>query len=269
MITIVASSFKGGTGKTSACLHIASALSLFHQKKCLLVDFDPQANLTSSLGFSTDELETMVPVLQDEKSIRDVIKGSRIKDLDLICANTYLDQIEATAPLVSDPYAHERLREALKDVADDYDFCFIDIPPSLNWLCRSAFYASDYSLICAIPEPFSVLAMQRLQKYHGAINKNHRIDVVGVVLSFWDERGSINDALVKGIDMAFEGKIFDAKVRRDKAIPKSVLDGLPVFLTEKTSRASEDYQKLADEFMTRVSELGTTAKRGEYVQTQR
>ena len=59
MITVVAASFKGGTGKTSACLHLASALSLFHRKKWLLVDFDPQANLTSSLGFSTDDLDTI------------------------------------------------------------------------------------------------------------------------------------------------------------------------------------------------------------------
>lgn len=268
MITIVASSFKGGTGKTSACLHIASALSLFHKKKCLLVDFDPQANLTSSLGFSTDDLETMVPVLQDEKRIKNVFKRSRIENLDLICANTYLDQIEATAPLVSDPYAHERLRGALKEVSNDYDFCFVDIPPSLNWLCRSAFYASDYSLICAIPEPFSVLAMQRLQKYHDVINKNHHIDVVGVLLSFWDERGSINDALVKGIEMAFEGKIFETKIRRDKAISKAVLDGKPAFLTEKRSRASEDYRKLAGEFMTRIGKLETTVKRVEYVESK-
>ena len=173
MITIVASSFKGGTGKTSACLHIACALAMFHNKNCLLVDFDPQANLTSSLGFSTDDLDTMVPVLQEERGLKTDIKATRIDDLSLIAANTYLDQIEATAPLVSDPYAHERLRDNLKEVANDYDFCFIDIPPSLNWLCRSAFYASDYSLVCAIPEPFSVLAMQRLQKYHDAINKNH------------------------------------------------------------------------------------------------
>lgn len=85
MINVVASSFKGGTGKTSACLHIASALSLYHNQKCLLVDFDPQANLTSSLGFSTDELDTMVPVLQEDKSIKSIIKRSTIENLDLIC----------------------------------------------------------------------------------------------------------------------------------------------------------------------------------------
>ncbi len=94
MITIVAPSFKGGTGKTSACLHIASALSLFHGKKCLLVDFDPQANLTSSLGFSVDDLDSMVPVLQEERAIKSVIKDAEISGLSLISANTYLGPVK-------------------------------------------------------------------------------------------------------------------------------------------------------------------------------
>ena len=257
MITTTMAAFKGGTAKTSAGLHLASALSLFHNKRCLLIDFDPQANLSSSLGFSTDDLLTMVPVLQDEQSIRKVIKQTCIPNLSIITANTFLDQIESTAPLFSDPYAHERLRNSLKEIGDDYDFCFIDIPPSLNWLCRSAFYASDYSLICAIPEPFSILAMQRLSKYHESINRNHKIEVLGILLSFWDERSSINDALLKGIEMAFKGKILDAKVRRDKAIPKAVLDGKPVFLTEKSSRASTDYQLVATELLNKLDLVRT------------
>lgn len=253
MITITMASFKGGTAKSSASLHVASAFSLFHKKRCLLIDFDPQANLSSSLGFSTDDLLTMVPVLQDEKNITEVIKSTRIPKMDIITANTFLDQIEATNPLIGDPYAHERLRVNLKDVSTKYDFCFIDIPPSLNWLCRSAFYAADYSFICAIPEPFSVLAMQRLSKYHVSINRNHQINVLGILLSFWDKRSSINNALIQGIEMAFSGKIFNTKVRRDKAIPKAVLDGKPVFLTEKTSRASKDYQALAKEVLKKIN----------------
>jgi chromosome partitioning protein len=255
MFTIVTSSFKGGTAKTSATLNLAAALCYFHKKKCLLIDFDPQANLTSSIGFSPDDMNTIVPVLQDEKRLKEVIKNTCIPNLDIVTANTYLDQIESTPPLISDPYAHERLRNNLKDVQDEYDFCFIDIPPSLNWLCRSAFYASNYSLICAIPEPFSVLAMQRLAKYHDSINRNHQIGVLGVLLSFWDERSSINEALLMGIELAFKDKILETKIRRDKAIPKSVLDGKPVFLTEKSSRASKDYQALADEVVKKIESL--------------
>lgn len=247
MITIVATSFKGGTAKSSVSLHLASALSLFHGKRCLLIDFDPQANLSSGLGFSTDDLLTMVPVLQEEMHIQDVIKPTCIENLDIVTANTYLDQIEATAPLFNDPYAHERLRNALKDVSGRYDYAFIDIPPSLNWLTKTAFYAANYSLVCAIPEPFSILALNRLAKFHETINRNHSIDVLGVALSFWDVRGAINDALVQGIEFAFPGKILESKIRRDKSIPKAVIEGKPVFLTDKTCRASEDYKALADE----------------------
>ncbi|MEM7175219.1 MAG: ParA family protein [Chlamydiota bacterium] len=252
MITFITSSFKGGTGKTSVNLHLGCGLGLFFEKRCLFVDSDPQANLSSSLGFSPDELNALPLVLQGEKTIQEVVQNSPIKGVDIVLANTYLDQIESTAPLVSDPYSHERLRDALKPVAGDYDFCFVDIPPSFNWLCRSAFYAADYSIIAAEPEPFSVLAMERLAKYHRTVNKHHKLEVLGVVLSLWDERGAINSAIVEGIEQFFPGKIFNSKIRRDKSVPRAVFDGKPIFLTEKDSRAAKDYKKLIEEFLKRV-----------------
>lgn len=249
MITITTASFKGGTGKTSISLHLASAIGLFHKKKCLLVDSDPQANLSSALGFSPDNLDALPIVLQGEKDIKDVIQSTGVENTDLVLANTYLDQIESTAPLVNDSYSHERLREVLSSVKSKYDFCFIDIPPSLNWLCRSAFYASNYSIIAAEAEPFSVMAMERLAKYYATINKHHRLDVLGVVLSKWDERGAINNAVIDGIERWFPGKIFNIKIRRDKSIPRAVLDGNPVFLTDKNSRAACDYKLLVNEVL--------------------
>ncbi len=249
MKTIVVCGFKGGTARTSSTLHLGAALAKFHKQKVLLIDFDPQANLSTGLGFGTDEEDTMVPVLQGSKQINDVIRKTSIEGLDIILANTYLDQIESTAPLVSDPYAHERLRKALKNL--EYDFCFIDIPPSLGWLCQSAFFASQYSLICSVPEPYSVLALQRLAKYHQAINDNHKIEVIGVLLSLWDERGATNNAYTNGIEVEFPNKLFKAKVRRDIAVSRAILEGRPVFETAKNSRVAEDYQELANEFMSR------------------
>lgn len=258
MITITTASFKGGTGKTSVTQHLACALGLFHDKKCLLIDSDPQANLSSALGFSPDELEALPAVLQEEKEISEVIRKTSIENVDIVLANTYLDQIESTAPLVSDSYSHERLRGAISSLKDQYDFCFIDIPPSLNWLCRSAFYASNFSIIAAVPEPFSILAMERLAKYHDTINKHHRIDVLGVILSLWDERGAINEAVNEGIELSFPGLIFNTKIRRDKSIPRSVLDGKPVFLTDKNSRAAEDYKELVDEILRKLKQKVNT-----------
>lgn len=256
MKTIVVCGFKGGTARTSTTLHLGAALAKFHKQKVLLIDFDPQANLSTGLGCGTDELETMVPVLQQLNTIDEVIRKTSIEGLDLIVANTYLDQVESTSPLVSDPYAHERLRKSLKDL--DYDFCFIDIPPSLGWLCQSAFFASQYSLICSVPEPYSVLALQRLAKYHQAINENHKIEVIGVLLSLWDERGATNKAYTDGIEEEFPDKLFKVKVRKDIAVNRAILEGRSVFETAKTSRVSKDYQELAKEFMSRC---GSTSKK--------
>ncbi len=141
MRTFVFCSFKGGTAKTSSALHVAACLARYHAKRVLLVDFDSQANLSTGLGIGPDSLDTLVPVLQGQKKAREVIHPTCIPHLDLIPANTFLDGIETHAPLVSDLYAHERLRKALSGL--DYDFCFIDTPPSLGWLTQSAFYTDS------------------------------------------------------------------------------------------------------------------------------
>lgn len=253
MKTTVLVGFKGGTARTSTCLHLGSALAKFHDKKVLLIDFDSQANLSTGLGFGTDCMETMVPVLQGKAKIEEMIQPTKTDGLFIVCANTYLDQVESTAPLVSDPYAHERLRKAIKPL--DFDYCFIDIPPSLGWLAQSAFYAADNSLICTIPEPYSVLALNRLAKYHEAINENHHLEVLGVLLSMWDERHATNDAFLEGIESVFPGKTLKTRVRRDMSVNRAILEGCPVFDSQPRSRVAEDYKALAEEFVQRSDNL--------------
>lgn len=250
MDTVTVCSFKGGTAKTSTVLHLGVYLAKFFHKKVLLIDFDAQANLSTGLGFSSDQLLTMVPVLQGEKSILEVIQPTAIEGLDIITANVYLDGVEATGPVVNDLYGHERLRKALLHV--DYDYVFIDTPPSLGWLTQSAFFASKHSLICSIPEPYSILALNRLREYHAQIQENHAMDIVGVVLSFWDDRGATNAAFVEAVDMAFPGKLFDSKIRRDISVSRAILKGKPVIEAYPQARASEDYRKLTEEFHARI-----------------
>src|SRR3984957_20583696 len=127
--TIAISSFKGGTAKTSTALHVGAALSKFHKKKVLLVDFDAQANLTTGLGFDPDENDSLAPVLQGTKEPHEVIKTNCIKNLDIIPADTWLDRVEVTGTLAADRYSHEKLREIIKPLK--YDAIIIDTPPSL------------------------------------------------------------------------------------------------------------------------------------------
>ncbi len=250
MHTFVFCSFKGGTAKTSSTLHIGACLAQYHAKRVLLIDFDSQANLSTGMGIGPDSLDTMVPVLQGQKKAIDVVQPTCVKDLDIIPANTYLDGIESNTPLVSDLYAHERLRKSLTGLP--YDICLIDTPPSLGWLTQAAFYAAHASVICALPEPYSILALNRLKEYHAAIQEHHSLQCAGVIVSFWDERGATNPAFLQAIHGAFPSILFRSKIRRDMAVNRAILQGKPVILTEEKSRAACDYRALTKEFLKRM-----------------
>lgn len=247
---IAISSFKGGTAKTSTSLHLGAAFATFHDKKVLLVDFDSQANLTTGLGMDPDEHDSLAPVLQGRKTVHEVIQKTSVPNLDLIPADTWLERVEVTESLAADRYSHERLRELLKPL--DYDVIIIDTPPSLCWLTESALIAAQYSLICATPEFYSVKGLERLAEFIEGISKRHPLNVAGVALSFWNPRGKSNQAFMEVIENTFPEKSLCSKVRRDIAISEASIFGKPVFQTSPNSRASEDYQKLAEEVLARM-----------------
>ncbi len=251
MKTIVCCSFKGGTGKTTVALHLGAVLAAKHKKKVLLVDFDPQSNLSRGLGFGPNENGTMLSVLQDKISIEEGIKRSKMTGLDVIVSNKHLVGVEKTNELISDPYSHERLSNKLATLSHHYDYCFIDIPPSFGWLCQSAFYASDHALICTELSPYSVDVLSDLKSYIKEVNLRHSIDVMGVVLSFWYSKGADNSELLDYIEDLFPDKLFNTRVRRDILVQRCIFEGRPVFDLDESSRGAEDYRKLAVEFLDR------------------
>lgn len=250
MKKIAISSFKGGTAKTSTSLHIGSALAKFHKQKVLLIDFDAQANLTAGLGYDPDAQESMAPVLQGTKAIHDVILQTCIKGLDLIPADTWLERVEVTGPLAADRYSHERLKEVLKSL--NYDTVIIDTPPSLCWLTESAMIASEYSLVCATPEFYSVKGLQRLAQFMESIALRHPLKILGVALSFWNPRGKSNESFLEVINSTFPGLLLDTKVRRDIRVSEASIFGKPIFEISPKARASEDYIALTKELLKRM-----------------
>ena len=241
-------------------MHIGACLAKFHKKKVLLIDFDPQANLSVGLGVGSDSLKTMVPILFGEENIQSIVQETSIPDLHLIAANAYLDGIERSPQLGNDLYAHERLRRSLEVIEANYDFCFIDTPPSLGWLTQSAFFASKYSIICAIPEAYSVIGLRRLKEFQRAINQHHNIEVFGVIFSFWDERGLTNKTFLEEINDSFPDKLFSSKVRRDILVSRASLKGQPVIELDENARASQDYKNLTEEFLKRLYEAESISK---------
>lgn len=251
MQIIAISSFKGGTAKTSATLHIGAALSNFHQKKVLLIDFDAQANLTTGLGFDPDENDSLACVLQGNKSLKEVVLPTHISRLDLIPADTWLERVEVTGSLATDRYSHERLRNLIRSLS--YDFIIIDTPPSLCWLTESALIAAQHTLICATPEFYSVKGLERLSQFLENIGQRHSLNVLGVILSFWNTRGKSNQAFLDVIERTFPKKVFQNKIRRDISVSEASIYGKPVFETDPNSRAGEDYQAVAQEILERIT----------------
>ena len=177
MKTVAVCSFKGGTAKTSISLNVGSALAQFHGKKVLLVDFDAQANLTAGLGFDPDSHDSLSPVLQGEKEVKEIILTTSYPNLDLIPADTWLERIEVTGALAADRYSHEKLQKVLKPL--DYDVAIIDTPPSLCWLTESALIAATHSLVCVAPEFYSIKGLQRLSYFMHYISKRHPLELAG------------------------------------------------------------------------------------------
>ena len=250
MPTIAVSSFKGGTAKTSTTLHVGAALVKYHKKKVLLIDFDAQANLTTGFGFDPDEHDSLAQVLQGNKQIKDVIQPTTIKGLDLIPADTWLERVEVTGSLAADRYSHERLRDILEPLS--YDYILIDTPPSLCWLTESALIAAQYALVCATPEFYSVKGLERLSQFMESIHQRHPLNVLGVLLSFWNPRGKSNNAFLEVIEKTFPNKLLESTVRRDIAVSEASVFGKPIFDTSPSARAAEDYIDLTKELLKRL-----------------
>lgn len=251
MHTIAISSFKGGTAKTSTALHLGASLAKFHGKRVLLIDFDAQANLTTGLKFDPDASDSMAAVLQAKKELSEVIQPTAIPKLDLIPADTWLERVEVTGVLAADRYSHERLRDILKGIS--YDFVIIDTPPSLCWLTESAMIAAEHTLICATPEFYSVKGLERLSLFVETIGERHPLNILGVLLSFWNARGKNNEAFLEVIERTFPKKIFKTKIRRDINISEASILGKSLFCTFPGSRAADDYAAMTKELLKRLS----------------
>ena len=250
MRIIAISSFKGGTAKTSTILHLGAALAKFHKKRVLLIDFDAQANLSTGLGFDPDEQDSMAPILQGEKKIKEVILPTSTPNLFLIPADTWLERVEVTGALAADRYSHERLKQILDPL--DYDFILIDTPPSLCWLTESALIAAHYSLISATPEFYSMKGLQRLSLFLNNVSERHSLNILGISLSFWHPRGKSNEEFQNIIENIFPKKLLSSKIRRDIAISEASIYGKPIFETAPKSRASEDYKQLTKEILSKM-----------------
>jgi chromosome partitioning protein len=240
------SNHKGGVGKTTSAINIGAGLNKLG-KKVLLIDLDPQANLSQSLGLTNQE-KTIYGALKGDYKLEPVMV---LKGLDVIPST--LDLSGAEIELSSEPGREYILKELIEDIRSDYDYIIIDSPPSLGLLTINSFTAADEILI---PLQAQFLAMQGLAKLVEVVEKiksrlNKKLKMGGVFITQYDGRKVLNRDVVDTINAHFKSEVFKTKIRDNIALAEAPAQGLDIFRYNAKSNGAEDYMNLAKEIIKR------------------
>jgi chromosome partitioning protein len=239
---------KGGVGKTTTAVNLAAALAVA-EKMVLLVDFDPQANATSGVGLKKNGTRGVYDAIINHTSLKDLIKGTELSFLKV--APSSMDLIGAEIELVDDPGRETRLKDALKGVAEGFDYVFIDCPPSLSLLTVNALTASHSVLVPLQCEYYALEGvseiLRTIELIKARLNTGLRLE--GIVLTMFDPRNNLSHQVVEEVRGHFGDMAFATVIPRNVRLSESPSFGKPVILYDIHSRGAVSYMELARELI--------------------
>ncbi len=255
---------KGGVGKTTTVINLASALSQL-DKKILVIDLDPQGNATTGLGLSnTDQSDqTIYGILNGTMSVLNVIKKTKFRNLDLITSNVDLSGLEVETAGDRDRafILKSKLTAFLNDSGTLYDYILIDCPPSLSLLTVMALVSSNSLLVPLQTEFFALEGLTQLMKTIDRIkiNLNPKLEIQGILLTMYDKRNKLSSQVEHEARDYFKDKVYQTVIPRNVRLSEAPSHGVPVLIYDKNCPGSKSYYNFTEEFVLQENKIGSAA----------
>ncbi|MDE6953087.1 MAG: AAA family ATPase [Erysipelotrichales bacterium] len=253
MVKIIAiTNQKGGVGKTTTSVNLSAALA-YLGKKVLLIDIDPQANATQGIGIDRIRLEyTVYDAITQDVPLKNIIVHSDVENLDVIPANIDLAGVELELSQMKTG-REQRLKKALKDVKDGYDYVIIDCPPALGLLNTNALTAAHSVLIPVQCEYYALEGLTQLLNTILLTQNvfNEDLTIEGVLLTMLDLRTNLGIEVSQEVRKYFKEKTYETAIPRNVKLSEAPSEGLNIFDYDKNSEGAKAYAKLAREVVRR------------------
>ena len=240
---------KGGVGKTTTNVNLSASIGKLG-KKVLVLDMDPQGNTTSGYGIDKDNIEnTIYEVIIENLDIRDAIIKTEFENIDIIPSASELSGAEIE--LANEKDREFKLRNSLYKIKDQYDYIFIDCPPSLGMLTINCLTAVNSVLIPIQCEYYALEGVSQLMSTYQLVKKrlNPDIEIQGVVLSMFDGRANLSIQVVEEVKKYFKGSVYTTLIPRNVRLAEAPSYGKPVIYYDTRCKGTDAYKELAEEFI--------------------